>query len=404
MLPLILAAAVDALGTGTFIPVSLLFFTTVAHLSLTTVGVLTTAGALASLPVPALAGALADRYRPRDVVLAGQVVQAAGFAAYLVARSPVAVFLAIALVAVGQRLFWSTFFTMVAALPVSGVGGDRVRDRRFAVVGMVQAAGYGGGALVAAGLLAFARPDGYLWLAVANAGTFLVSAALLTRVPAVRGAPRRPGVLAGYRLLVRDRPYLLLTAANTAFAVCSVFLGVALPVYIVDGLHGRPWLAGPVLAANTVALAVGQLAATRAVRRLSRVRALTVSGALWTGWALLTAAATAVPHGALAVYLIAVTLLYAVAELIHAPVSNALAAEAAPEPARGTYLAAFQYGFTVATIVVPVAFTVLFTIDPRLPWLAVGALAAVATTALPFLARSLPAHAVDGRQPLSSAP
>jgi hypothetical protein len=53
-------------------------------------------------------------------------------------------------------------------------------------------------------------------------------------------------------------------------------------------------------------------------------------------------------------------LLCCVAELIHAPVANALAAEAAPAECPDVYLAAFQYGFAVAEIVVPAALAALF--------------------------------------------
>ena len=112
------AVAIDAVGSGVFLPISLLFFTRVSDLSLPLVGTLTTVGTLVSLPVPVLIGHLADRHRPRDLVIAGQVLQAAGFAGYLLARDPVAVCLVIAIVAVGQRVFWSSFFTMIAALPV----------------------------------------------------------------------------------------------------------------------------------------------------------------------------------------------------------------------------------------------------------------------------------------------
>jgi hypothetical protein len=93
-------------------------------------------------------------------------------------------------------------------------------------------------------------------------------------------------------------------------------------------------------------------------------------------------------------YLAAVTVLYSCAELIHAPTSNALAAEAAPAAQRGSYLAAFQYGFTMATLAVPGAFGVLFAVDPELPWVVVGALAAAGAVAMRHLRTRLPAHAV----------
>ena len=196
--------------------------------------------------------------------------------------------------------------------------------------------------------------------------------------------------------MLGDRPYLAFTLANTAFAICNMLLAVALPVYIVEGLHAPGWIAGPILAANTLLLAVGQLAATRVVRPLSRVQALMLAGVLWAGWAFLTAAATGVPTALLLPYLGAVTLLYALAELIHAPISNALAAEAAPEAMRGSFLAAFQYSFTFATLVVPGAFGYLFALRPELPWLVAGVLAVSATAVLAGIRTRLPAAAVQG--------
>ena len=397
IVPLVVAIAIDTLGAGLFAPLSLLYFVGVADLPLQTVGALATAGAVLSLPVPLLAGHLADRFPPRNVVIAGQLIQAAGFLGYLVARDVVAIFVVIGIVAVGQRVFWSSFFTLVAALPAEG-GDERERDRRYAIVGMTQAAGFGLGALVAGVLLALSSTAAYQALAAVNAATFLVSVGLLLLLPAgERVAGERPHPLAGYRRMLGDRPYLALTAANTAFAICNVILGIALPVYVVDGLDAPGWIVGPVLAVNTLLLAVGQLAATKLMRRYSRVQALVVAGALWTAWAFLTAAAGGLPEWMLLPYLAAVTLLYSCAELIHAPTSNALAAEAAPAAQRGSYLAAFQYGFTIATLAVPGAFGVLFAVDPELPWLVVGALAAAGTVVMLLLRTRLPAHAVACR-------
>ncbi|MEZ0493647.1 MFS transporter [Kineococcus sp. TBRC 1896] len=405
LLSLVMAVGVATVGTGLFIPVSLLFFTRVSDVPLTTIGALTSAGAVLSLPVPVLAGWWADRHGARAVVVAGQLVQAVGFAGYLVARDPVPVFAAIAAVAVGQRLFWSSFFTLVADLPVPREAG-RTRDRRYAVIGMVQAGGLGAGALLAGLLLASSSTTVYLGLAAANTAIYVFSALLLLSVPRVRRSDTTAGrdqptrrAVDGYRRLLTDRPYLALIAANTAFAVASVFLATALPVYVVDGLHAPGWIVGPVLAANTVVLATGQLAAARLVRGLRRTTALAVAGGLWTAWSLLSAAATGVPTDLVLVYLAGVTLLYAAAELIHAPLSNALAAEAAPEPVRGTYLAMFQYGFTVATIVVPVTFTALFSRDVRLPWLALAAATTVASFTVAALGRHLPPEAVRASSP-----
>jgi MFS family permease len=390
---LLVALAVDTVGSGLFLPISLLYFTAVSHLALSTVGLLASAGALATLPVPLAAGALVDRYGPRAVVLAGQLLQGLGFLAYLVVHGPVEVLFAILVVAVGQRTFWSSFFTMVAALPADAAAPGAPQERRFALVSAMQAAGYGVGALIG-GLLAAAGTGAYRAVTLADGLTFLVSiAAIGSAVP--NGASHHDAAApkTGYRVLLRDRPYLALIAVNSIFCLCSVWMGVALPIYLVHGVD-EPWLVGPLLALNTALLAVGQTTVTRVIRPLARTRAIAMAGALWIVWSAGFALAAHLPTAVIVPYLIVVTVSYTVAEMIHAPVSNALGAAAAPQEATGRYMAAFQYGFTFATIVAPALFTALFDYRPQAPWLALAALTALATAAMPAIGRALPAQAV----------
>lgn len=390
MRAVLVAMAVDTVGSGLFLPISLLYFTAVGHLALSTVGLLASAGALATLPVPLAAGALVDRYGARAVVLAGQLLQGAGFLAYLVVRGPAQVLLAILVVAVGQRAFWSSFFTMVAALPADTAAPGAPQERRFALVSVMQAAGYGVGALIG-GLLAAAGTGAYRAVTLADGLTFLVSIALIaSAVPG--GATHRDPVApkTGYRVLLRDRPYLALIAVNSIFCLCSVWMGVALPIYLVHGVN-EPWLVGPLLALNTALLAVGQTTVTRVMQPLARTQAVAVAGVLWVLWSAGFAFVAHLPTALVVPYLVIVTVFYTVAEMIHAPVSNALAAAAAPPQARGRYMAAFQYGFTFATIVAPALFTSLFDYRPQAPWLVLAALAALA---MPALGRALPADAV----------
>jgi MFS family permease len=72
---------------------------------------------------------------------------------------------------------------------------------------------------------------------------------------------------------------------------------------------------------------------------------------------------------------------------------NALAEAASPAAARGRYLAAFQYSFTVPGVLAP-AVVALFSVAVWLPWLLVGAAAGLAVLALRWLASQLPATAL----------
>jgi MFS family permease len=393
MRALLVAMAVDTVGSGLFLPISLLYFTAVSHLALATVGLLASAGALATLPVPLAAGALVDRYGARAVVLAGQLLQGLGFLAYLVVRGPAEVLLAILVVAVGQRAFWSSFFTMVAALPADSTTPGAPQERRFALVSVMQAAGYGVGALIG-GLLAAAGTGAYRAVTLADGLTFLVSIALIVSAVPSGTAHRDPvAPKTGYRVLFRDRPYLALIAVNSIFCLCSVWMGVALPIYLVHGVN-EPWLVGPLLALNTALLALGQTTVTRVMQPLARTRAVAVAGVLWVAWSAGFAVVADLPTALVVPYLVVVTMFYTFAEMIHAPASNALGAAAAPPEARGRYMAAFQYGFTFATIVAPVLFTSLFDYRPQAPWTVLAVLTALAAVAMPALGRALPADAV----------
>jgi hypothetical protein len=241
-------------------------------------------------------------------------------------RGPATLLVVAIVAAVGQRLFWSSFFSVVAGLAEQGEDG-RHADRRFAVAGMIQMGATGVGALLGGLAVTYSwyRPVVYL-----NAASFLVSALLLLFVPRDAAPAAGEQERGGYGTLLRDRPYLLLIAVNTIFALCSIFVGVAVPVYLVDGLPAPHWLVGPLLAANTVLLASGQRLAVRLVRPLSRAQSLALAGGFWVVWAVVYAAAVRVPGWALVPYLLVGMLPFAAADLIHAPISNALSAAAGP--------------------------------------------------------------------------
>ncbi|MER7891721.1 MFS transporter [Micromonospora sp. NPDC094482] len=388
LIPLALALAVDMLGSGVLLPVSLLYFTNVTGMRLSTVGPVLSIAALASLPVPLIVGHFADRTRPLDRVLAAQVLQGAAYAAFGLVRGPVTLLIVAIVAALGQRLFWSSFFSVVAGLAEPGEDGHHA-DRRFAVAGMIQMGATGVGALLGGLAVAYSWYQPVVYF---NAASFLISAILLLFVPRDARPTAREHVRGGYDALLRDRPYLLLIAVNTIFALCSIFVGVAVPVYLVDGLPAPHWLVGPLLAANTVLLASGQQLAVRLLRRLSRAQSLALAGAFWVAWAIVYAAAVHVPAWALVPYLLAGMLLYAAADVVHAPISNSLSAAAAPAAQRGRYLAVYQYTFAFANILAPTFFTALYARGAAVPWLTLATVTAVATAVMWRLRTSLAAR------------
>ncbi|MDX3225051.1 MFS transporter [Streptomyces sp. ME19-01-6] len=384
------ALAIDAIGTGLYLPLSMVYFLTVTDLSESGVGLLLTAATACSLLLPLLVGRLVDRIGPRPVVIAGQLLQAAGFFLYLGVAGPVSLFLAAMVEAVGLRVYWSSVFALIAE---QADGEDR--DQWFARAGMIRAAGTGAGTVLAGGLLALGSQHAYRGMVLADAFSFLVAA--VTVALFVRGARRPAGRPdgessdGGVRELLRNRPYLWLIGVNVLFNICTVFLAVALPVYMIRGLHVPGWAVGAFLTITTAVVATCTAEVTRrSRRRTTRGGAMAWGGRLWAAWCAAAAMAVLLPRGPLLVgYLALVMLLWATAEMLHGPASNALSAEAAPEGRRGTYLAAFQYSFATADMVTPALFGVLYGVNRVLPWVAVGCLALTASVAIRPLERRL---------------
>ncbi|MEU7934008.1 MFS transporter [Micromonospora echinofusca] len=392
---LVAALTVDSIGNGLFLPLSLVYFLRLTDVPLALLGVLLSAATVLTLPVPLWAGSLADRVGALPVVVASQLLQAAGYLAYAWVRGPVGVFVAAALVAVGVRFFWSTVFTAVAD-HADGSPGGWTRDTWYAIGNGARTAGLALGGLTTGVVVADGRAATYRAVAYAAAACFALAAVLIAACvrippPAVGRAGSGRG---GYATLVRDRPFLALIGLNTVFALSSMMLGLALPTVMLTDLRGPAWLTAAVLAGNAFLVALLSAPVGTRLPRHRRTRAVALAAALWTVWGVAMATLGPGRLGVVAALLVAATLLFTVAEVVHAPASAALAAAAAPVAARGRYLAAFQYSFALASMVAPAFFGTLYEVGTAGPWLALALLNALGVGGVLLLERRLPSAAL----------
>ncbi|GAA2683054.1 MFS transporter [Actinosynnema pretiosum subsp. pretiosum] len=395
---LIPALVVDSVGNGMFMPLALLFFARLTEVPLTLIGVLVSLANALTLPIPVLVGWLADRVGPLPLVVGAQFAQGLGYLAYTWVDGPVGIFLSSGLVALGVRFFWSSVFTAIADF-ADGSDSTMSKDQWFAWANMARTAGLGIGGLVTAAVVTSDQDVVYRGVAIGSAACFLLAG---LAIGAFVRAPRRAHGASdagdgGYRAMLRDRPFLSFTGINAVFATTSMMLALGLPIFVVDALRAPAWLAPVVLVGNTVALS---LLAAPVVKRLApfrRTRVIVAAAGLWAVWCLLFAALGPGSLVWVLPVLLVATALFTAAELIHAPVSMALATALAPPSARGRYLASFQYSFTVAGIVGPAFFTSLFEVRHWLPWLALAVVNALALLAMLRLERVVPASAQRAR-------
>jgi MFS family permease len=392
------AMAVDSVGSGMYVPFSLVFFHHITGLSFAVVGAVLTAVGLVGMAALPLAGAAVDRYGARRVQLLLYGVRGAGFALYPFATALPA-FAAVALgTAFGDRAFPAVQQSWIGEV---ATGADR--DRLQAAARALRNGGLGAGALLASLVVALAGDRGFIAAAWLNAASFGVAWLLMRRVqaparPAVQAAAKAAG--AGYRVVFADRPFLGLTSANFLIALGYSALSVLFPLLIAGSLHGPQSLTGAAFTLNTVLCAVGGVHIARLSRRggARRTRSAALGAVLFaSAFAGLAVLATVRPQaGWVAVgLLLALVTLYTVAETVHNPAASSLAVAAAPEALRGRYMAAYQLSWSLASILAPSLFTALTAADAALPWLLLVGTALSAAGLLIRLERVLPAEAVN---------
>ncbi|WP_328332004.1 MFS transporter [Kribbella sp. NBC_00382] len=383
--PLLAGLAIDSFGGGCAGPLLLLYFVRVADIPLGTAGLMLTVATMFSIAAPAAVGMVVDRVGPRNLVIGAQFAQGLAFTGFFFGRSLWLLFLCALVMTTGQRVFWSAIFSLLADIADPGD-----RDRWFGLGGMMQAAGFGLGALAAGVLLSLGGDAPFLVGMAVNAVTFFIAGVLLLRLRAKHEAQAAQDT-GPAPLLRKDKAFLVLIAANTILALCTMMIGVALPVYVTEALPEAPkWIVGVLLAATSVVLATGQTLVVRHTERRRRTKVLVLAGVLWAVWGLLMAGLLHVPAGLVVPGLVLATVVFAGADVLHAATGNALAAAVAPTVGRGKYLSYWQYSFTFASVLVPAFFAQLFERRQELPWVTLSVLALVAAGTIVVLERVLP--------------
>ncbi len=281
----VVATLIDTLGTGLFLPFSLLYFHVVIGLPLSTVGLALSLATIITVPMVPFSGTLVDRFGAKRVVVASQLLQGTGIFGYLIVNGAAVLGGMALLVAAGQSLFWSAHFTLVAQL-----AAPNERDRSYGLAAATRNTGLGLGGLLAGVLVGANAVLGYHLIVIANGLSFFLAAGLLllgvhVSSPQSSESLHRPA----YRLVLRDRPFLLLATANIVFALCSTLLTIGVPVYIAEALHAPVWVIGTLIALSTALIAVLQTVGVRLLEPYRRTHALVFCGLLWGSWCALLA-------------------------------------------------------------------------------------------------------------------
>lgn len=389
---LLMAAVADALGTGLFLPVSVIYLTRIVGLLAAQVGFgLTIAGLLAIIAGPC-AGPLLDRFDARKIVLACFAASALGFLAYLTVDSLTA-FIVVAIVV----QFASRMDRPAKAVLTLGVVPAKDRAVALARQQAIRNLGYGVGGMLAGLALLIPGRTPFEVLLAANAASYMLAGVLVFGLPPIRPPAAKPGPRQpGYLRVLRDRPYLRLASLNVLVCLHDSVLIVAMPLWVTLRTSAPLPMPGLLFALNTVLVVLLQVPATHRIRTAGGITRSYRAAAIGFGLAGVCFAATAGSGrlGAVVLLLVAVSTL-TIGEVEVTAGEQFLSTELAPERFRGSYLSVYKTSMSVQQAIGPVLVTAVLIDWGRAGW---------AVIALILVGGSLASQRLGGRQADRRAP
>ncbi|MEU3662058.1 MFS transporter [Streptomyces sp. NPDC032940] len=351
-----MSTIVNTIGMGMFLSAGTIFLIRSAGLSPTAAGVGLTVGSLAGFGAGVLIGDLADRKGSKRVLIASMLFEAAASISLLLVHSLWPLLLVAAAAAVGRAGSLSARGAMIGVLAEEGKGAQlRTYLRAVTNVGIAI------GTLGAAAVLAIDTRAAYVTMIVIDTCTFLLAAAILTRMPdfaptRTAGDEEKADVKKEPRwLALRDRTYLSLTAASSVASLQYFVLVQAVPVWIVLRTNAPRWMAAIVLFLGAIIVAATQVPATRSITDpRSAARLLALSGPLFlVAWILV--AVSAGPSAWIAVALLLVGIVvHSLAEVWQAAGTFELSFALAKPEAQGQYQGVMGLGHGLSEAVAPI--------------------------------------------------
>jgi MFS family permease len=330
-----------------------------------------------------LAGPLIDRIGARATAAGGGVALAAGYAGLAFADTPRQAFAAAAAAGVGNGALLPSQSTLIASLVPA-----ELRHRATAVSRVAANAGMGLGAAIG-GLVAGFGLRGYVALFLVNAVTYAVYVAVLVAV--VPRDVRPPPIEGGYRVVLRDRPFVRLALTNVALIAVGwgVFTWVV-PPYVRAELGAGSALVGSLLFVNAITVVAAQLPAARLAEGRRRSLTIASGAALFAFGCVLVLAAGLLESSYAYLLLLSAAIVVGIGECLHTTVLMPLVADLAPTALRGRYMAAIGLSWWLGLALAPTLGTPLLGVSPPGALMAAAGVAAAAGVSALRLERNLP--------------
>ncbi len=338
---------INAFGNGAVNPFIVVYLHEVRGIPLGLAGLAGSTSALWGLAGTVWSGSVADRFGARRAMLGGLAASAIGFALYPLIRDAWEAIVLAGIAGAGTGTWLTAQSALVAALVPAELRHVAFAQQRVAANLGLGLGGFAGGLIVTLG-----DPASFTRLFLLDAATFAAYGVVLLFVP---GDGSRAPVGGGYRVALRDRPFLGVVALNVVWVASTVaLLNSLFPVFAHEQSGVSTHAIGVLFLVNSLTIVALQLPVSRAVEGHRRTRALGLMALFFAGWWLLVLVTGARLDGRQAVAVLGVAIVVlAIGECLYDSVQGPLVAGLAPDGSTGRYLAVSGFGWQVGFILAP---------------------------------------------------
>lgn len=379
------SSLINTIGNGLFSVTSALYFTRIVGLTPAQIGFAFSVSAAVAFSMTIPFGNLADLYSPKTLSRIISTVSAIAMATYAFATNYAMFFVTAVIIGITDR-----GTNAVRGALIARVGGPEGRVRIRAYLRSITNLGISLGSLAGGAALAIDDANVYKLLILLNAGSSLVSAWLLGKLPDMPPFEHAERVRRTEAL--RDHTYMSLVGLQAILAMHFLMLELIVPLWLVRETNAPRWVAAGTFLINTVACTLFQVSTARGAEDVRTAGYLQRRGGYWLALGALTYASSALTDVGWisAAVLLVGAAVHVTGELLASSGSFGIGFGLPPDHLQGQYQAVWSLGWGMSGVVGPVLLTTVILQSGIAGWVAIAGLFALAGFLTPsFVERAL---------------
>ncbi len=350
---MVLGICLNAIGGGMTLSLLLVYLHDMRGFTNTFGGFLLAWGAIVSIIASTPMGALVDRIGPKKVMIVGLLLNSAAAFSLAFVTTHLHVILALTAINIAGQAIWPS-----QSVVLTRVTPEENRSKIFGLNFMLLNLGLGLGGLIGSLIIQEGSLRSFQWMYWIDAATFLIYLGIILSLHGEgldKYEPKADELEQGtYRDLFKIKPLVLLgTGGIILFTFGYGVIQAGVPIFATQFLGLSPKWLGLIFGVNTIAIFTLQPLVMRILERYSKYNALIAIGIIWSASWIFVGVAPALPLVASGIALCLSQLVFAIGEMVQAPVIPTLANELAPENIRGRANAFMSLQWSISGVAGP---------------------------------------------------